>query len=225
MRHARSDSPAADRAPRTSCCLLLAGGEWVGGEWARGEWVGRGWVIGERAARRHAGGLRVGRIGGSVNIVLPVALTSPLWWVARWSSRLLTSFAVAVAFSLGGSTLPDTVALPETLPPMAALPAAGPPGAPALVPTTGTATTWALRPGYLAGELRQRQTGALVPATVGSPTHERSLGDVHPVLGRPAGPAGAPADRSAAAPGGPTVAVPALAGLSPTTAGSRAPPG
>ncbi|MEH0841686.1 hypothetical protein V6U81_04720 [Micromonospora sp. CPCC 205711] len=144
--------------------------------------------------------------------------------MTRWSSRLLTSFAVAVAFSLGGSTLPDTVVLPETLPPMAALPAAGPPGAPALVPATSTATTWAGRPGHLAGELRQRHTDAPVPATVGSPTHERSLGDVHPALGWPGDLAGAPADRSAAAPGGPTVAVTALARLSPATTGPRAPP-
>ncbi|MER6596792.1 hypothetical protein ABT214_34065 [Micromonospora purpureochromogenes] len=39
--------------------------------------------------------------------MLPVALTSPLWWVARWSSRLLTGLALAVALSLGGPAVPD----------------------------------------------------------------------------------------------------------------------
>ncbi|MGK5444343.1 hypothetical protein ACSNN7_21340 [Micromonospora sp. URMC 105] len=40
--------------------------------------------------------------------MLPVARTSPLWWVARWSSRLLTGLALAVALSLGGSAVSDT---------------------------------------------------------------------------------------------------------------------
>ncbi|MEH0823494.1 MULTISPECIES: hypothetical protein [unclassified Micromonospora] len=43
--------------------------------------------------------------------MLPVAPTSPLWWVARWSSRLLTGLALAVALSLGGSAAPDAGAL------------------------------------------------------------------------------------------------------------------
>ncbi|MDH6461687.1 hypothetical protein M2302_001862 [Micromonospora sp. A200] len=39
--------------------------------------------------------------------MLPVPLTSPLWWVARWSSRLLTGLALAVALSVGGPAVPD----------------------------------------------------------------------------------------------------------------------
>ncbi|MFI7022140.1 hypothetical protein [Micromonospora sp. NPDC049900] len=31
----------------------------------------------------------------------PVAPTRPLWWLARWATRLLTGFAVAAAFTLG----------------------------------------------------------------------------------------------------------------------------
>ncbi|WP_236648122.1 hypothetical protein [Micromonospora sicca] len=40
--------------------------------------------------------------------MLPVALTCPLWWVARWTARMLASLAVAVAVacSLGAATLP-----------------------------------------------------------------------------------------------------------------------
>ncbi|MFC8620416.1 hypothetical protein ACFT9M_28905 [Micromonospora purpureochromogenes] len=44
--------------------------------------------------------------------MLPVALTSPLWWVARWSSRLLTGLALAVALSFSGPAAPDAGALP-----------------------------------------------------------------------------------------------------------------
>ncbi|MFI9644228.1 hypothetical protein ACIG87_29950 [Micromonospora sp. NPDC051925] len=55
--------------------------------------------------------------------MLPVALTSPLWWVARGITRLLTGLAVAIALSLAGPALSDP-ALPG-----AALPDPGPPAA------------------------------------------------------------------------------------------------
>ncbi|MEV0806042.1 hypothetical protein [Micromonospora sp. NPDC050200] len=58
--------------------------------------------------------------------MLPVALTSPLWWVARWSSRLLTSLAVAAALSLGGPAGPDGGVLPAAATPAGAQPLAGP---------------------------------------------------------------------------------------------------
>ncbi|MGK5523069.1 hypothetical protein ACSNN9_27440, partial [Micromonospora sp. URMC 107] len=35
-----------------------------------------------------------------------VALTCPLWWVARWAARLLTGLAVAVAFTAGAGAFP-----------------------------------------------------------------------------------------------------------------------
>ncbi|WP_446219582.1 hypothetical protein [Micromonospora sp. IBHARD004] len=38
--------------------------------------------------------------------MLPVALTCPMWWVARWTARMLASLAVVVACSLGAATLP-----------------------------------------------------------------------------------------------------------------------
>ncbi|MDG4758961.1 hypothetical protein [Micromonospora sp. WMMD710] len=35
--------------------------------------------------------------------MLPVAFTCPLWWVARWATRVLTSLAVVAALTLGAS--------------------------------------------------------------------------------------------------------------------------
>ncbi|GAA2186306.1 hypothetical protein [Micromonospora lupini] len=35
--------------------------------------------------------------------MLPVALTCPLWWVARWATRVLTSLAVIAALALGAA--------------------------------------------------------------------------------------------------------------------------
>ncbi|MFJ6154701.1 hypothetical protein [Micromonospora profundi] len=48
--------------------------------------------------------------------MLPVALTCPLWWVARWSTRLLTSFVVA-ALALGPG--PQSTAAAGSPPPAA----------------------------------------------------------------------------------------------------------
>ncbi|MEU4336268.1 hypothetical protein AB0F59_16845 [Micromonospora lupini] len=43
--------------------------------------------------------------------MLPVALTCPLWWVARWATRVLTSLAVIAALALGAATsLPASAA-------------------------------------------------------------------------------------------------------------------
>ncbi|WP_328348679.1 hypothetical protein [Micromonospora sp. NBC_00421] len=57
--------------------------------------------------------------------MFPAAPASPLWWVARWLSRLLTGLAVAIAFAvagpaLSGSALSDPV-LPDPGSPAAAL--------------------------------------------------------------------------------------------------------
>lgn len=38
--------------------------------------------------------------------MLPIALTCPVWWVARWWARTLASLAVLVACSLGVAALP-----------------------------------------------------------------------------------------------------------------------
>jgi hypothetical protein len=42
--------------------------------------------------------------------VLPVALTCPLWWVARWATRVLTSLAVVAALALGAGASPASAA-------------------------------------------------------------------------------------------------------------------
>ncbi|MEV4119893.1 hypothetical protein [Micromonospora sp. NPDC049645] len=42
--------------------------------------------------------------------MLPVAFTCPLWWVARWATRVLTSLAVVAALTLGAG--PATAAAP-----------------------------------------------------------------------------------------------------------------
>ncbi|MFC0031610.1 hypothetical protein ACFFMM_18995 [Micromonospora chaiyaphumensis] len=38
--------------------------------------------------------------------MLPIALTCPVWWVARWTARTLATLAVLVACSFGTATLP-----------------------------------------------------------------------------------------------------------------------
>ncbi|RIV39671.1 hypothetical protein [Micromonospora radicis] len=50
--------------------------------------------------------------------MLPVAATHPLWWLARRAARLLTSFAVAAAFTLGAWAVPAH-ATPGALPGLA----------------------------------------------------------------------------------------------------------
>ncbi|WP_431875851.1 hypothetical protein [Micromonospora marina] len=52
--------------------------------------------------------------------MLPIALTCPVWWVARWTARMLASLAVVVACSLGAATLPAGVAAAAPAPAVAA---------------------------------------------------------------------------------------------------------
>ncbi|MBQ0978737.1 hypothetical protein [Micromonospora sp. M61] len=54
--------------------------------------------------------------------MLPVAFTCPLWWVARWATRVLTSLAVVAALALGAG--PASAAAPT--PTAAATPTAAP---------------------------------------------------------------------------------------------------
>ncbi|MFU8873802.1 hypothetical protein [Micromonospora sp. SL4-19] len=55
--------------------------------------------------------------------MLPIALTCPVWWVARWAARVFASLAVVVACSLGAATLPVASAVAA---PAAPRTAAGP---------------------------------------------------------------------------------------------------
>ncbi|MEU5938198.1 hypothetical protein ABZ807_03260 [Micromonospora sp. NPDC047548] len=154
---------------------------------------------------------------------------SPLWWVARWSSRLLTSLAVAVALSLGGPALPDGGALSA---------AASPDGAPALA---GLAVPEAVRAAGVATVTLPAGDAATVTLPAGdaasvtlpagdAATVTLPAGDA-PIAGRAfAGPHAAPLDPAASLdpagrPARPVTAPPLpLTGLSAGATGPRAPP-
>ncbi|MCX4473432.1 hypothetical protein OOK41_24520 [Micromonospora sp. NBC_01655] len=126
--------------------------------------------------------------------MLSVAPTCPLWWVARWTARMLTSLAVAVAFSLGAGSLSFDAVSPAGAA-AAGVPAAAwsPAGSP---PVLGAPDPGPVGPGRAAVD------------TPAAPAHTDAV---------PAGPAGwsvvhpAPAHRMPLGP-------------APATAGSRAPP-
>ncbi|RLP94487.1 hypothetical protein [Micromonospora sp. CV4] len=69
--------------------------------------------------------------------MLPVALTCPLWWVARWATRMLTSLAVVAALALGSGASPASAASPDPLPASAA--SSGSPSSGWVVPTSSVA--------------------------------------------------------------------------------------
>ncbi|MFI6330228.1 hypothetical protein ACIBBG_18250 [Micromonospora chersina] len=133
--------------------------------------------------------------------MLPIALTCPVWWVARWIARTLASLAVLAACSFGAATLP------------AGGTATAPVASSAVAPVEGLT----LQPGTAAQHLRD---GAARTAAVA----RRDLdGGAH--VDRQA----APADRSEPVAASRAVARPAHrplvpAGLVPATVGSRAPP-
>ncbi|MEV4656082.1 hypothetical protein [Micromonospora sp. NPDC049301] len=84
--------------------------------------------------------------------MLPVALTCPLWWVARWATRVLTSLAVVAALALGAGQAPASAAWPE---------------APAAAPAAYT-------PGPLASSYRSASADAAERATAESPAAQWS---------------------------------------------------
>ncbi|MFG2108976.1 hypothetical protein [Micromonospora chersina] len=133
--------------------------------------------------------------------MLPIALTCPVWWVARWIARTLASLAVLAACSFGAATLPVGGA------------AAAPVASSAVAPVEGLT----LQPGAAAQHLRD---GANRTAAVAMQDSEGGIAvDRQAVAAGGAEPVAAsravtrPADR-------PVV----LAGLVPATVGSRAPP-
>ncbi|MBQ1046327.1 MULTISPECIES: hypothetical protein [unclassified Micromonospora] len=82
--------------------------------------------------------------------MLPIALTCPIWWVARWTARMLASLAVVVACSFGAATLPAGAA----------------PAAPAVVagPAYASTPAAAQRPEHdRAAERQARPVGAPAP--------------------------------------------------------------
>ncbi|MER5334845.1 hypothetical protein [Micromonospora sp. NPDC002717] len=132
--------------------------------------------------------------------MLAVALTCPLWWVARWAARLLTGLAVAVAFAVGAGALPAV-------------------SAQAGVPSTDTwappAHTWAPPAPALPVTLAPADPPVVVADHRVVAADRAATGPGHPA---------APADPGAAA-GAVTVGpVPAPAGHTPGTVGPRGPP-
>ncbi|MEU8071933.1 MULTISPECIES: hypothetical protein [unclassified Micromonospora] len=106
--------------------------------------------------------------------MLPIALTCPVWWVARWAARMFASLAVVVACSFGAAALPSGVAAAPA--PAVAVPAYPAVGASAAArPEADRVAEWHARP---AG-------GPAPAARVAVP------GDPQPVpAGRTAAPAG-----------------------------------
>ncbi|GGO24390.1 hypothetical protein [Micromonospora parathelypteridis] len=68
--------------------------------------------------------------------MLPVALTCPLWWVARWATRVLTSLAVLAALALGAGPASAAVPSPSAVPTSSAVSAPSALSAPSAVPSS-----------------------------------------------------------------------------------------
>ncbi|MFG1657034.1 hypothetical protein ACGFIY_10945 [Micromonospora chersina] len=148
--------------------------------------------------------------------MLPIALTCPVWWVARWIARTLASLAVLAACSFGAATLPVGGAATAPVASSAAAPVEGltlPPGAAAQ--HLGDA---AARPATLTG-LDVRAAAARTAAVPGQDRDSGAGVDRQAVPSGGAEPVAAP--RAVNRPAGRPVV---LAGLVPATVGSRAPP-
>ncbi|TDB77824.1 hypothetical protein [Micromonospora sp. KC723] len=142
-----------------------------------------------------------------------VAFTNPLWWVTRWACRLLTSFAVAVALSLGGTVVPDGVTFPPGPAPVAPPLFTGPP-----VPV-GSALAVA-PPGPAWSPTAAAPTAAVVPGGEAAARHH-AASEIPPAAPLPVGPAVAMPDAPAATGTG---ELPGRAGATPAASGPRAPP-
>lgn len=127
--------------------------------------------------------------------MLPVALTCPAWWVARWTVRMLTSLALVIACSLGAAALPG-----------------GTPGPDRTAPATGAAPA-------VFGERAGAERAIGVRAGSGSADVAGGVVERSVPSARSFPPAAAP--RAAVVPAGRQHA---LVGLTPATLGSRAPP-
>ncbi|MEU4640475.1 hypothetical protein [Micromonospora sp. NPDC023814] len=142
--------------------------------------------------------------------MLPVALTCPLWWVARWAARLLTGLAVAVAFAVGAGALPAAPAqagVPSTdtwVPPADAWA----PPAPALPVTMAPADPpVAVADHRVVADGADPDRAAAVDRAATGPGHPAALADPGAAAGAvTVGPAPAPVGRT------------------PVTAGPRGPP-
>ncbi|RZU74528.1 hypothetical protein EV384_3000 [Micromonospora kangleipakensis] len=84
-----------------------------------------------------------------------------MWWVARWTARMLASLAVVVACSLGAATLPVGAAAAAQAAPVEAF-------TPAAPEASRSAAAPALRVGARAVPEPDDQSGAAGPALIGA---------------------------------------------------------
>ncbi|MFI7428851.1 hypothetical protein ACIBPB_17855 [Micromonospora sp. NPDC049836] len=178
-----------------------------------------------------------------------IALTCPVWWVTRWTARMLATLAVVVACALGAATLPvgaAATARAATDTGVVDAPAgpAGPAedsdriGSPARLGQLGAGPVLRPAPADLA-LIRPAAAGGTSAALV--PARPAAAGGTSATLAlaRPGAASGTPADGAAvadlptggpaAAPAGRAVPRPAErqlapAGPAPATVGPRAPP-
>ncbi|MET7968267.1 hypothetical protein [Micromonospora sp. NPDC005305] len=132
--------------------------------------------------------------------MLPIALTCPVWWVARWTARTLATLAVLVACSFGAATLPLGGAATAPVAPTVVASVEGPP------PQAGAAAGQHLRAAVdrtIAGAATEQDRTSGTTATTAGPEF---TGGVAAIAGAGQGFALV------------------LTGLVPATVGSRAPP-
>lgn len=162
--------------------------------------------------------------------MLPIALTCPVWWVARWIARTLASLAVLAACSFGAATLPAGGAAIAPVASSATAPVEGltlPPGAPAPHLWNGSAPSAAVTGPDLRGAAGGT-AAVTAPGLRGAAGRTAAVGrdlDSGAHVDRQA----APADRSEPVAASRAVIRPidrplVPAGLVPATVGSRAPP-
>ncbi len=160
--------------------------------------------------------------------MLPIALTCPTWWVARWTARMLASLAVVVACSFGATTLPLSPAATASV--AAPTPAGYAPAPRALHPSGPEPGAHGAR--AASGFDRARpvdremvQGGLSQADRAGVPVGEPGQAVAVPVDRQPGQAVAVPVDRQP----GRAVAVPVdrqrvLVGLVPSAVGPRAPP-
>ncbi|MEU8262536.1 hypothetical protein AB0C02_18120 [Micromonospora sp. NPDC048999] len=152
--------------------------------------------------------------------MLPIVLTCPMWWVARWTARMLASLAVVVSCSLGAAAVPlgpavaaqaaaNTLAVdPPTL-------RAARPGSPEPGSARRVLIRWSDSAAEAAGP-------AASGAVVGSDARAGQQGPGFGAVGIPVGVPDPAARRGVEV--APVDRQPVLTGLLPAAVGSRAPP-
>ncbi|WP_433349063.1 hypothetical protein [Micromonospora sp. CA-111912] len=153
--------------------------------------------------------------------MLSAAPTCLLWWVARWTARMLTSLAVAVAFSLGAGSLSFDPAPPAGADAAGGSAAWSPADSPAVlgVPDPDLGRAWS--PAGSPAVLGASDLGPVPAAGMRGAGPGRAAADVPAAPAHPGAVPAAPAGRSVIDPA-PVHRMPV--GPAARTAGSRAPP-